>query len=96
MKTLSQRTPAAARQRSEALLEARVCEVFQRLPLLLGFSLDDDLWLADLELHTWPGCDWGDAVYGEVNAALAQLLADAEDQGARELLRGRTFARSLH
>jgi hypothetical protein len=79
----------------QMLVEARVREVFQRLPLLDGFSLDDDLWLCDLEVRAWPGCEWGDPVYREIGAAIAELIAEVEDEGANELLRGRSFARTL-
>lgn len=79
----------------QMLVEDRVREVFQRLPLLDGFSLDDDLCLCDLEVRSWPDCDWGDAVYGEIGAAITKLVAEADDEGANELLRGRTFARTL-
>ena len=77
-------------------VEARVREVFQRLPVLDSFSLDDELWLCDLEVRSWPGCEWDDVVYGEIGAALSELLAEVQDEGAHELLRGRTFARTLH
>jgi hypothetical protein len=95
MKALPHRTPTTRPERSQALIDARVREVFRRLPLLLGFSLDHDLWIADVEAHTWPCCDWSDAVYGEMDAAIAELVAEMEDDGADELLRGRTFARTL-
>jgi len=80
---------------SPTLLEARVRDIFRRLPLLIGFSLDGDLCLCDLEVRSWPGCEWGDPVYGEIGAALGELIAEVEDEGANELLRGRTFARTL-
>ena len=79
----------------QTLVEARVREVFQRVPLLDGFSLDDELWLCDLEVRSWPGCDWGDDVYGEISAAINELVTEVEYAGANELLRGRTFARML-
>ena len=76
-------------------VEARVREVFQRQPFLDAFSLDDELWLCDLEVRSWPGCDWGDAVYGEISAAINELVTEVEHAGANELLRGRTFVRML-
>jgi hypothetical protein len=78
------------------LLDTRVRRVFARLPLLLGFSLDSDLGICDVELRAWPGVEWGDPEYGEIGAVLAGLIAATEEEGAEELLRGRTFARALH
>ena len=78
-----------------AVVDARVREVFRRLPLLLGFSLDGDLSLADVELQGCPGCEWGDEVYGQIDDELARLVAELADDGAGELLRGRCFARTL-
>ena len=54
---------------TQALLEARARELFDRMPPVLGFSFDEDL--AAVELA-------------------------AEDPHGEDLLRGRTFARSLH
>jgi hypothetical protein len=96
MKALSHRTPPALPARSQRLLDARVREVFRRLPLLIGFSLDSDLCISDVELRAWPGVEWGDPVYGEIGAVLAELIAATEGDDAEELLRGRTFARALH
>jgi hypothetical protein len=96
MKALSHRTPPVRLARSQRLLDARVLEVFRRLPLLIGFSLDSDLCISDVELRAWPGVEWGDPVYGEIGAVLAELIAATEEEGAEELLRGRTFARALH
>lgn len=96
MKALSHRTPTARSARSQALIEARVREVFKRVPLLLGFSLDSELRISEAEVGTWPGCEWSDRVCGEIGAAIDELVARIEDEGASELLRGRTFARALH
>jgi hypothetical protein len=79
----------------QTLVDAQVREVFSRLPLLHGFSLDNHLCLCDLEVHAWPGCEWGDPVYGEIGAAITELIVVLEASGANDLLRGRTFARSL-
>ena len=80
----------------ETLVDARVRELFARLPFLLGFSLDQGLWVVDVVVGTWPDGQWKDRVQGEVGAALATLLAEAESDGVEERLRGRTFARTLH
>jgi hypothetical protein len=78
-----------------ALVQARVREVFRRLPLLLGFSLDTDLSLADVEVHGCPNCEWSERVYGEIDDEISALVAELESDAASELLRGRTFARVL-
>jgi hypothetical protein len=96
MKALSHRTLTARSTRSQALIQARVREVFKRVPLLLGFSLDSELRISDVEVGTWPGCEWSDRVCGEIGAAIDELVARIEDEGASELLRERTFARALH
>lgn len=78
------------------LINARISELFERQPLLVAFSLDEDLANAEVELRGWPGLKWGDEVYREINDEIWALVADAEDEGVYELLRGRTFARTLH
>jgi hypothetical protein len=98
MKALSTRTEAVRRERSQAMIEARVLELFQRIPVLLGFSIQEDLSIAGIELHGWPGYEWGkdfyDGVSDEISSALVSLTDERED--AAELLRGRTFARTFH
>lgn len=78
------------------VIDNRIQDLFERLPLLVAFSLDEDLATADVELRGWPGYKWGDDVYREINDEIWALVADAEEEGAYELLRGRTFARTLH
>jgi len=41
-------------------------------------------------------CEWGDELYEEVDAEIAALVSDLEENEASDLLRGRTFARTLH
>jgi hypothetical protein len=79
-----------------SLVEARVRELFRRLPLLVGFSLDAELSLADVELESCPGCQWSDEVYSTLDDEISALVAELEQNEAAELLRGRTFARMLH
>ena len=95
MKTLPHSRPTARRERSQALLDERVREAFGRLPLLLAFSFDHQLEIADIEVRMWPGCHWGNDVYREIGAEISALVADLRDAQAVELLRGRTFARWL-
>jgi hypothetical protein len=77
------------------LIERRVRQAFERLPLLLAVTFDQDLSLADIEVQPCPGCDWSDEVYGDVDAEVSALIAELQRAGASELLRGRTFARTL-
>jgi len=96
MKPLSDSQPAPKRERSQALMDERVRQAFGRLPLLEAFSFDPQLEIADIELRAWPGTRWGDDVYAEVGDEISALLADLESAQAADLLRGRTFARTLH
>src|SRR5438309_12015152 len=80
---------------SQSLIERRVREAFARLPLLLGVTFDQDLSLADVEIQPCPGCDWSDDVYGEVDAEISELIAELKHACASQLLRRRTFARTL-
>jgi hypothetical protein len=77
------------------LIERRVRQAFARLPLLLAVTFDQDLSLADVEVQPCPGCDWSDQVYDDVDAEISALIAEVKHAGASELLRGRTFARTL-
>ena len=70
-------------------------EAFARLPLLLAVTFDQDLSLADVEVQPCPGCQWNDEVYIDVDVEISALLDELKRAGASELLRGRTFARTL-
>jgi hypothetical protein len=91
----------------EIRLEAVVDALFHRWPSLVGFSVQDahtlsahratgrlegELCLADVETDPWPARS--QELFGEIAVALLELLDD--EPAARELLRGRTFARTLH
>lgn len=64
------------------------------VPGLLGFSVEQDLSIGGIEVQA----PWGDELYDEmrdeVSAVLTGLVSERDD--AAELLRGRTFARTLH
>jgi len=98
MKALSSNTQDIRGQRSQAMIEARVLELFRRIPPLLGFSVQEDLSIAGIELHAWPGYEWDkefyDGVSDEISTALVGLADERDD--AAELMRGRTFARTFH
>ena len=95
MKPLPSRVAKRLPEPSPGLIEQRVREAFARLPLLLAVTFDQDLSLADVEVQPCPGCDWSDEVYGDVDAEISALIAELRRAGASELLRGRTFARTL-
>jgi hypothetical protein len=90
----------------EAQLAHVVAELFDRLPCLIGFSVEDlgeipeepgvaqlerELMLANVE--TFPRTSDGEALIGEIAAPLLELIDDEPE--ARALLPGRTFARRL-
>ena len=81
-------------QKVEALVERHLAALFQRMPMLCGFAMRDDLEVTDVAVSTWPGYTAGEDLYGNLMVALADLAEERPD--AIELLRGRTFARALH
>jgi hypothetical protein len=97
MRTLEHRTRQDGGQDIEADLEATVFTLFQRCPLLCGFSvqaLESDLFLRDVSFHPPPGQAQSEKLRGEIAVALLELIDERPE--ARELLCGRTFARTLH
>src|SRR4051812_12505286 len=98
MKALSPRMQAVQRERSEELIEERVLQLFKRIPLLLGFSVEEDLSIAGVEVQTWPGLEWGEDFYDELHEQISGALVDLvnERADAAGLLGGRTLARNFH
>ena len=103
MKSLDEFTPRAGCAESD--LEETVGSLFRRLRGLNGFSvidagsmakdreagqLEGDLCLADITTDPGYAYDY----FGDIAIALIDLLEERPE--ARELLRGRTFARTLH
>jgi hypothetical protein len=82
----------------EAEVAAVVDALFRRWPSLVGFSVQEaqtpstELVLADVETDPWRA--QSREIYGEIVGALLELMDDEPAVG--ELLRGRTFARTLH
>lgn len=78
----------------EAELQTVVAELFQRMPMLVGFSLADadELCLAQVETFPWNPTE--SELVREIGMPLLELLD--EEPEARALLRGRTFARAVH
>jgi hypothetical protein len=76
-------------------IDATVSELFATCPELSGFSvgqLDGELCLSDVE--TDPLLVKSEQLLGHIAAALLELIDEQPE--AVELLRGRTFARTLH
>jgi hypothetical protein len=106
MKALQERTWQGERHRLEANLGACIQTVFERCPMLCGFSVgqraiaskDADAGMTEVFIS---GIDiyplgWGqsDDFCKEISTALSDLLSQHPD--AFGLLCDRTFARSLH
>ena len=87
----------AVQERSErlAVFRARVAVVFERLPMLCGFHVTDDLSVVEVTVHDWPGAKPPADLESVLYAALEDLVEDRAEEVA-ELLRGRTFERALH
>ena len=89
-----QRLSEARRQHTEAIVAQHVHQLFQRLPMLLGFWLRPDLKVAELSVFTWPGYTASRDLYEEVTQSLVDLSEKLPE--AVQLMRGRTFARAVH
>ena len=74
-------------------IHAIVNQIFAACPELCGFSVEDaaTLSLADVETFPYPR---NEELLGEIAVALLDLIDEQPE--AAELLRGRTFARTLH
>lgn len=94
MKTPESRPQESRLQKAEALVERHVAALFQRMPMLCGFALRDDLEVTDVAVSTWPGYTAGEDLYRDLMQALAELAEERPE--AIHLLRGRTFARAFH
>ena len=94
MKTSETRLQETRLQRAEALVEQHVLALFQRMPMLCGFALREDLEVTDISVYTWPGYTAGEDLYRDLMEALAELAEERPE--AIELVRGRTFARAFH
>ncbi len=94
MKTTQTRLSEERRQRSEAFLEKHLADLFHRLPMLSGFTLQQDLEVSDVTVYSWPGYVAGEELYKDLMVALTDIAEERPD--TVELLRGRTFARAMH
>jgi hypothetical protein len=76
----------------EAVLEEHIAEIFRGAPMLAGFAVREDFEFDDVSVYgTYAPSD-------ELREALVEALAALAEEhpGAAMLLRGRTFARSIH
>lgn len=94
MKPSEQRLSEARRQHAEAIVAQHVHQLFQRLPILSGFWLGPDLKVAELSVFSWPGYIEGRDLYEQVTQSLVDLAEELPEAGP--LMRGRTFARTVH
>ena len=82
--------------RPETELASVVQALFRRWPSLVGFSVGElpvsGLIVSDIETDPWPA--QSQELFGEIAGTLREFVG--EEPAARELLRGRTFARTLH
>ena len=82
--------------KTDLQLEEHVQSLFERCPELCGFSVrgeKDELFVADIGIAP----RLSQEQYGEIFQDIAKTLADLIDEQpeASDLLRGRTFARTL-
>ena len=94
MNTAQGRPTNAPGRRAETIVARHLQALFHRFPMLCGFSLRQDLKLTDVAIWTWPGCGASEGLCEDLMLALTDLVEERPD--AMEILRGRTFARSLH
>jgi hypothetical protein len=87
----------AVQERPERLAEfrTRIAVVFERLPMLSGFFVTEDLSLKEVTVQGWPGSTNSAELKDVIVTALENLVAD-DAADATELLRGMTFARAVH
>jgi hypothetical protein len=79
--------------KTESIVQSRVSALFQRMPLLAGFHVTDDMALVEIEFDRMPGFNPTEELYEEIAGALLEAVDERED--ALQLLRNRTFARTL-
>jgi hypothetical protein len=80
-------------QRVREIFESRIAALFEQIPMLSGFYVEADLSVAELTVNSWPG--W--SASPELREDIADFVRDMADErpDVAEMLRGRTFARSL-
>jgi hypothetical protein len=94
MKTSEQRSQKFQSKPVEEIIDNHLARLFGRLPMLCGFALQQDLEVTEVTVHSWPGYTAGEDLYEELMQGLVDLAEEQPD--AALLMRGRTFARSVH
>jgi hypothetical protein len=74
--------------------EARIATLFEEVPFLSGFYVKPDLSVAELSVFTWQGWSVSPELGEDIGRFLRDLVVDQPELA--ELIRGRTFARTLH
>ena len=90
-------------------LAARVGTIFERCPSLCGFTVQDssalpeelrslalerELVVTDIGVYPYLNADQCEQIYNEIAVALLDFMF--ERPSAKDVLRGRTFVRTLH
>ena len=81
----------------QSQLEHQVESLFARCPELCGFSVrseNDELFVSDVGIVPRLSAQQYGEIFQDIARTLADLLEDEPE--AEEMLRGRTFARTLH
>ena len=108
MKTSLDATRDAVLRHTEAQLEESIVSLFGGFPSLCGFSvqerpgraadgsatLDNGLYLTEVGLYPAPAIEEAKLICEEIRITLLELLQERPE--AHQLLRGRTFARTVH
>ena len=109
MKTLHFQLGNADQGRIEADVEAKIRALFARCPMLCGFAVQDraslpqdsdglipdaDLYVTEIGIFPRLSADQYGDIYDEITVAISDLVH--HQPKAYDLLRGRTFARTLH
>jgi hypothetical protein len=80
-------------QRAREIFDSRIAALFEEVPMLSGFCVQDDLSVTELTVYTWPGWSASPELREDIARFLHEMVEARPD--VAELLRGRTFARSL-
>lgn len=78
-------------------IEQRLQSLFLRCPELSGFSIRgdaDELFVSDVGIAPRLSAEQYGEIFQDIASTLSELLEERPEAG--ELLRGRTFARTLH
>jgi hypothetical protein len=109
MKTLEFRPGSPDRRMVQADVEAKMRALFARCPTLCGFAIQDrgslpanvagpipdaDLYVTEIGIYPKLDAEQYGELYDEITIAISDLVQAQPD--AYDLLRGRTFARTLH